>query len=72
MMRWPKGRYNGRRIIGIEFKIAIDITDWRWLPVIGHHAGMFHWLFWRSWTGWTYESFWREDKRKRAANHADQ
>ena len=62
-MKWPRGRYNGRRIVGIEFYIVIDVTDWRWIPVIGHHVGMFHWLFWRSWTQAAYESEWRAERK---------
>lgn len=64
-MKWPRGRYNGRRIVGIEFYIVIDVTDWRWIPVIGHHVGMFHWLFWRSWTNPAYESEWRAKRNDR-------
>lgn len=56
-MKWPRGKYNGRRIVGIDFHIVIDVTDWRWLPVIGHHVGMFHWLFWRSWTQAAYDLY---------------
>lgn len=62
-MKWPRGRYNGRRIVGVSFKFVLDITDWRWLPVIGHDCGMFHWLCWRSWTEPAYESWWRAEKR---------
>jgi hypothetical protein len=28
-MKWPRGKYNGRRIVGFEIIIAIDVTNWR-------------------------------------------
>ena len=27
-MKWPRGRYNGDRIVGVEIKIKIDVTTW--------------------------------------------
>lgn len=54
-MNWPRGRYNGRRIVGVDFKITIDITEWRLIPMIGHGCGMFHWLCWRAWINPAYE-----------------
>ncbi len=65
-MKWPVGKYNGRRIVGITFKIVLDVTEWRWIPTIGHDCGMFHWLCWRSWTEATYEDHYRaRDRLKR-------
>ena len=29
-MRWPHGRYNGRRIVGIAIRMEIDILTWWW------------------------------------------
>lgn len=54
--RWIRGRYNGKRIVGVSFKIVLRVTDWQWKPMIGGHCGMFHWLFWRSWTEPDYEN----------------
>lgn len=54
-MRWPRGRYNGQRIVGVSFKIAIVVTTWRWVPWVGHYCGAFHWLCFRTWTEWCYE-----------------
>jgi|DEB19_MinimDraft_3_1074340.scaffolds.fasta_scaffold95338_1 hypothetical protein len=62
-IRWPRGRYNGWRITGIEFKFVLDVTSWEWLPVIGHHCGMFHWLCFRSWTQWHYDQFNRKENK---------
>lgn len=28
-MRWPRGRWNGQRITGLEVKIRIDVLRWR-------------------------------------------
>lgn len=63
-VKWPRGRYNGKRIVGVEFKIVLDVTTWRWVPIVGHYCGMFHWLCFRSWTNPTYESEWKAEKRK--------
>lgn len=62
-MKWPRGRYNGKRIVGIEFKFVLDVTSWKWLPTIGHGFGMFHWLCFRSWTNAAYEAHWKTEKR---------
>lgn len=29
-MKWPRGKYNGRLIVGVEIKIIINIAVWRW------------------------------------------
>jgi hypothetical protein len=32
-MTWPRGRYNGARIVGMSVKVVIDVTRWRiYLP----------------------------------------
>ena len=54
---WPRGKYNGQRIVGVSFKIVLDVTAWEWLPIIGNHQGMFHWLCFRTWTEWQYNRF---------------
>lgn len=54
-MRWPRGRYNGQRIVGVWFKISLNVTHWIWVPWVGHDCGAFHWLCFRTWTGWEYE-----------------
>ena len=50
-----KGRWNGRRIVGASFKIVLDVTDWRWLPIYIPMCGGLHWMCFRTWTGWEYE-----------------
>jgi hypothetical protein len=27
-LRWPRGRYNGQKIVGFKFSISIDILWW--------------------------------------------
>lgn len=27
-MKWPRGRYNGRRIVGVNARFVIDVTSW--------------------------------------------
>lgn len=57
-MKWPRGKYNGQRIVGTTFKIAIDITDWQWKPlIIWWQCGGIHWLCVRTWTSWTYDTW---------------
>lgn len=36
-MNWPRGRYNGQRIVGAIIKVRFDVTDWglRWF---GRHG----------------------------------
>lgn len=27
-MRWPRGKYNGQRIVGVSITAAVDVTWW--------------------------------------------
>lgn len=37
-MKWPRGKYNGQRIVGLEVKVVFDITTWDWCwPSILYH-----------------------------------
>ena len=47
--RWWRGRNNGQRIVGVSAKVAIDVTQWLWLPVMIRHCGAIHWLCFRTW-----------------------
>ena len=62
-MKWPRGRYNGMRIIGLEVKFKLCFTTWRWKPFIGGYCGGLHWGPFMSWWGFDYDQF--EDFRKR-------
>jgi hypothetical protein len=37
--RWPRGRYNGRRITGLKIAASIDFAHFEWKPVMA-------WKFW--------------------------
>ncbi len=56
-MRWPREKYNGKRIVGVEFKFVIDVCDWHWLPTFRcwKFSGGIHWLCFRTFTNWNYE-----------------
>ena len=54
-MKWPRGKWNGKRIVGISFKIKIDVTRWRWMPMRVKYVGGLHWLCVYTWTEWEYE-----------------
>lgn len=28
--RWPRGRYNGRRIVGVRVTFVVDVLRWYW------------------------------------------
>jgi hypothetical protein len=53
--RWPRGRYNGRRIVGVELKIIIDLSYWYWKPVQVKYGGGDHWLYFRTFIQWSYD-----------------
>jgi hypothetical protein len=55
LWRWPRGRYNGRRIVGVEVKIILDLSSWRWKPIHVKYSGGAHWLCFRTFTHWHYE-----------------
>ena len=29
---WPRGKYNGHKIVGFELKLRLIVTMWQWLP----------------------------------------
>ena len=29
MLRWPRGRLNGQRIVGVVVKVRVDVRRWR-------------------------------------------
>ena len=54
-MKWPRGRFNGQRIIGVDLHFKLDVTEWRWLPLVLPTFGGFHWLCFLTWWNWNYE-----------------
>ena len=56
-MKWPRGKYNGLRIVGASIKLKVDITSWRWIPrPWGEFGGAFVWLCFLLWIEWEFES----------------
>jgi hypothetical protein len=29
-MKWPRGKYNGRRIVGFDVRARLDLLVWSW------------------------------------------
>lgn len=56
-MKWPRGKYNGWRIVGVEMKVILDVTDWRWRPVYVRFSGGLHWLCFRTFWQLSYDSW---------------
>lgn len=48
---WPKGKYNGRYIGGIEIKVKINLLWWEFLPKASWDYGQpyFHWFCFHLW-----------------------
>lgn len=55
LMKWPRGRYNGRRIVGFRITFALNVLSWNWKPIVGLHCGAFHWGPVRTWWQLEYE-----------------
>jgi len=53
--RWPRGRYNGKRIMGASIKCAFDMEYFSWAPRWIKHANCFSWLWVYIWIQWEYE-----------------
>jgi hypothetical protein len=49
--RWPRGRYNGMRIVGVRATIVIDITSWGllWFRPYGTCARLGPARIWLEW-----------------------
>jgi hypothetical protein len=45
-MRWPRGKYNGRRIEGFRLHFVLHVLDWYWKPLLhwNHGEPRFSWL----------------------------
>lgn len=55
-LRWPRGKYNGQRIVGIDVKLRINIRQWRLKPVTTwQYTGGIHWLCFMSWWNFNFE-----------------
>ena len=48
IVKWPRGKYNGRRIVGVCVKFKLDLLKWYWKPIISFgHMKYAHWLCFR-------------------------
>lgn len=52
---WPRGRINGQRIIGLEAKMKIDLTDWKLFPRFNSWTRCFRWLCVWLWIHFEYK-----------------
>ncbi len=52
-MKWPRGRANGQRIVGVEWKLRVDLTRWRlvfdWPSYQGPVIALGPVIVWLSW-----------------------
>lgn len=55
-INWPRGKYNGQRIVGVEAKFILNVTYWRWRPIRVRYAGGLHWLCFLTFWQWKYAS----------------
>ncbi len=39
-MKWPRGRYNGWRIVGVDVRVRVDLTWWS-LDLPGRWGGCY-------------------------------
>ena len=48
-MKWPRGKYNGKRIMGAKVEFKVDLELWCWRPRFGWNGGCpyFMWLCFR-------------------------
>ena len=46
-MKWPKGKYNGRKIDGFTVSLNVHLLSWCWMPVADKNHGQPYliWLF---------------------------
>ena len=52
---WPRGKYNGQRILGGSLKTAIRLDGWYWRPTWNKYAQCFRWLCFYVWVEAVYE-----------------
>ena len=59
--RWPRGKYNRQRIVGVRLQVRVDVTDWglRWFGRYGTCARLGPA---RIWVEAEYEQLWGVEK----------
>lgn len=53
---WPRGTYNGERIVGIDLGLTLWVDTWWWWPTYSKYSSTLCWLCFRLSWGWTYAS----------------
>ena len=48
-MNWPRGKYNGRDIVGVSVKVRVYLNRWYWRPRHYEYSWNFHWLCFSVW-----------------------
>jgi len=43
-MKWPVGKYNGRRIVGLEIDAKVRVNVWYWRPRWFTYTSRIAWL----------------------------
>jgi len=55
-MKWPTGKYNGRRIAGLEIIFRVNVLWWAWNPRIYFKSlSSIHFLCFHIWINPEYE-----------------
>ena len=39
-LKWPRGKYNGKRIDGIKISLSIHLTYWNFMPRVDYYLGL--------------------------------
>ncbi len=55
LIKWLRGRWNGRLIMGASIKFKFSIEHFDWLPQWIRYANCFRWLWFYLWIHFEYE-----------------
>lgn len=55
-MKWPRGKYNGKRIEGMKVSFSVRLLRWRWKPVYNWNFGE-PYLIWLAFTFRFYATY---------------
>jgi len=55
--RWPRGRYNGKRIVGASIKFKFSVQYFEWRPHWIEYAHCLRWMWFYFWIELEYELF---------------
>jgi hypothetical protein len=60
MLNWLIGRWNGQRIVGVEFGFKLNFAYWKWIPIVTSYTNSLNWLCFRWSWGWVYGDYVKE------------